>query len=46
MTYALRGGAEKQFIVAWIALGASKKYVRTEGKGGGGPKAYIVREVA
>ena len=26
--------------------GASIKYVRTEGEGGGGPKAYVVREVA
>ena len=33
------GGAEKQFIVVWIALGASIKYVRTEGEGGRGPKS-------
>jgi len=33
-------------VVGGRCKGASIKYVRTEGEGGGVPKAYIVREVA
>ena len=29
-----------------FAFGASIKYIRTEGEGGGGPKAYVVSKVA
>ena len=37
----------KIFSQKWLLCwGASIKYVRTEGEGGGGPKAYAVREVA
>ena len=40
---------DKNSFLSFLSLmqGASIKYVRTEGEGGGGvPKAYIVREVA